>query len=98
MLKILINVSLMLFSVPIFADCDDSNPKIYSRSALDIALDFYDARVSDVIEYINSECQDRIDPIESSNPEALITLKFEAIPCEGAAAIIKDFDSRAGEI
>lgn len=83
-----------LVSTSGYASCD--NADIHSPIKLpgDISLNFNDALVSEVVAHINSECKERMKSIEVKNPAALITLNFEAIGCESAAAIIKDYDSR----
>lgn len=78
-------------SVSSYAGCDDVSGSSHPKMPGEITLNFHDARVSEVVNFINLECQEYQKPIEASNPDSLITINFAAIRCEGAAAIIEDY-------
>jgi len=91
-------ILLFLFSLPtlVRAECYDSEiaPLVFSEQ--DISLDFIDSPVYEIADYINARCQEFIDPIEVKHPDKLLSLNFEIIRCENAAAVIYDFDSSHG--
>ena len=93
MRQLLIFILTIIVSAPSFAGCKDSTCDFYPKSPGEITIRFKDAPVSEVVDYINSECKDYMETIATQRPVALISLNFEAIECNSAAVIIKDFDS-----
>lgn len=83
-----------VISISSYAGCDNTNAVSYPKQPGEISLHFDDVPVSEVVDYINSECKEYLEPIGIRNPDAIITVNFEAINCDGSAVIIKDFDSR----
>ena len=95
-MKLLLFVLAMSISISTRAGCEDG-PHEYVKGPDDITIEFYDTPVSAVVEHINAQCEGRMDPITTSRPDDLISLNFEIIHCEAAAAVIEDFDSSARE-
>ncbi len=91
-MKIFLLSLAIIISAPSYAECDNSTKK-YPKQPGEISVSFKDAQASEVVEHINSACEEYIEPITTTRPEDLISLNFEAIRCESAAAIIQDFDS-----
>jgi len=93
MRQLLIFILTIIVSAPCFAGCKDSTHDSYPKSPGHISINFKDVPVSEVVDYINTECKDYMETIATQRAEALISMNFEAIDCNSAAVIIKDFDS-----
>jgi hypothetical protein len=90
-MKTIALAAITLLATPSYAGSDEAANHSDMRSAS--SLSFVETPVIDVAKYINSKCKGYIEPLAVKKPDALISVNFETIGCECAAAIVRDFDS-----